>query len=85
MVSDDALRDVLERWRKSLIGVTRGSSLVKFRTEGRQALSFETPGPEELLGLLRNGTHFAVRSVDALPAAEPEQPGEVLADMPISL
>lgn len=76
MVSDDALRDVLERWRKSLIGVTRGSSLVKFRTEGRQALSFETPGPEELLRLLRNGTRFAVRSVDALPPTEPEQLGE---------
>lgn len=69
MVSDEALRDVLDGWRKSLIGVSRGSSLIKFRTDGRHALSFAEPEPEKLLTALRDGQRFVVRG----PKPQPDQ------------
>lgn len=70
MVTEEAFRDVLESWRKSLIGITRASALVKFRTSGRQVLSFDSPKPDEILDALRDGGEFIVRGVKPVVAAE---------------
>lgn len=70
MVTEEAFRGVLDKWRRSLIGITRSSSLVKFRTHRKQALAFNAPEPDEILALLRDGTEFIVRGVVPVPEAD---------------
>ncbi|MFC7375411.1 DUF3320 domain-containing protein [Brachybacterium sp. GCM10030268] len=70
MVTEEAFRDVLEKWRKSLVGISRSSALVKFRTNGRQVLAFDSPKPDELLESLRDGTEFVVHGERPEPVIE---------------
>lgn len=76
MVTEEAFRGVLDMWRKSLIGITRSSALVKFRTNGRQVLTFDSPEPDEILESLREGTEFIIRGVR--PTLDPVAPAEVV-------
>lgn len=54
-------RAALKIWRDGLVGLTRQSALIKFKAPKSSSLLFDSPGPDELLSLLRSGKSQTIR------------------------
>lgn len=55
MAGKRATLDALKVWRESLVGLDRRSRLIRFNPPKRSSLTFDTPGLDELQGLVASG------------------------------